>query len=148
MEDFVKIFNNFLQKKNLKNTRSRQIILKEVFLHHGHFDAEELYDKLQKKRHNISRATVYRTLPILVESGLIQKSLRCLEKDYYEHIYGHPHHDHLICIKCGKIIEFTDQRIERLQEDVCKKYNFKSMEHRLGIRGLCSKCNEGKKEKI
>lgn len=144
MENYKTIFERFLQKKKLKNTHARQVILKEVFLKHNHFDAEELYTNLRKKKYRISRATVYRTMPLLINAGLVQKSLRCLERDYYEHIYGHPHHDHMICIKCGKIIEFSDERIEKLQEDVCRKYKFNSIEHRLGIRGLCSKCNKKK----
>ena len=133
-------FNSYLKSKGLKFTPERKIILQEVFSLRKHFNADQLFEKLHKKNKQISRATVYRTLPLLVESGLIIETLRCQGKVSYEQIFGHKHHGHLVCIKCGRIIEFRDERIERLQEEVCKKHNFKPVEHRLGIRGYCSEC--------
>jgi len=87
-------------------------------------------------------ATVYRTIPLFVESGFIKEILQYQNTATYEHILGHKHHDHMLCVKCGKVIEFRDDRIEKLQDEVCKKYNFKSVEHRLGIRGYCRQCQK------
>lgn len=147
-------FTDYLKFKELKFTPQRQLILEEVFSIHSHFDVDQLYEKLRKKDKYLSRATIYRTLPLLVKSKLIKETLHCQGKTgrkssilapgkvSYEHIFGHDHHDHLLCIKCGKIIEFKEEKIEKLQDSVCKKYDFKPVEHRLGIRGYCRKCQE------
>jgi len=137
-------FKNFLKSKGLKFTPERKTILEGVFSLHKHFDTEELYEKLRKQGKHLSRATIYRTLPLLVESDLIRETLRCQERVSYEHTFGHTHHDHLLCIGCGKIIEFKEEKIERLQEAICKKYGFKTVEHRLGIKGYCRKCGKKK----
>lgn len=135
-------FKNFLKEKRLKFTPERRAILKGVFSLHRHFDVDELYDKLRKAGVNVSRASIYRTLPLLIQCGLIAQTFRCRDKASYEHIFGHEHHDHMLCMRCGKIIEFSDEKIEKLQEEVCKRYRFKSVEHKLGIRGYCRKCRD------
>ena len=134
------IFMNYLKRKGLKFTPEREAILEGAFSIHKHFDADELYEKLRKQKKHPSKASIYRTLPLLIESGLISESLRCRGRVSYELIFGHAHHDHLICIKCGKIIEFKEEGIERLQEEVCKKYGFEPIDHKLGIKGYCEKC--------
>jgi Fur family ferric uptake transcriptional regulator len=139
-------FRDYLKKKGLKFTPERELILKEVFSLHKHFDVEALFGILRKKDRTISRATIYRTLPLLIESGLIREALRCRDRVYYELIFGHPHHDHLLCIGCGKVIEFRNERLEKLQKEVCKKYGFKPIEHRLGIKGYCKKCQKKMRE--
>lgn len=133
-------FRNFLKKRQLKFTPERQAILRGIFSLHRHFDVDELYDKLRKDGQNICRATIYRTLPILVQGGFIAETFRCQDKISYEHVFGHEHHDHMLCIKCGKIIEFRNEKIEKLQKGICKQYSFRLVEHRLGIRGYCKKC--------
>ena len=133
-------FRDYLKERELKFTPERKIILKAVFSLHKHFDTEQLYEKLPRAKKSISRATIYRTLPLLVESDLIRETLRCQGRVSYEHIFGHPHHDHMICIKCGKVIEFREEKIEKLKEEICKRYGFEPVEYRLGIRGYCKKC--------
>ena len=134
-------FKGYLRDKGLKLTPERQKILQEMLSTHHHFDVEELFEKLRQRGERISRATIYRTLPLLIENNIIKEAQRCQDNVIkYEHICGHDHHDHLICIKCGKIYEFKDEQIEKLQEKICRKYKFKATEHRLGIRGYCQKC--------
>ena len=133
-------FKNFLKKKQLKFTPERQAVLKGIFSLHRHFDVDDVYDKLRKNGENICRATIYRTLPLLVESAFITETFRCQGRGNYEHIFGHEHHDHMLCIKCGKVIEFRNEKIKKLQEGICKRYGFKPVEHRLGIKGYCKKC--------
>jgi len=135
-------FRDHLKRKGLKFTPERELILKEVFSSHKHFDVEELFLRLRKKNKAISRATIYRTIPLLIESDLIREALRCRDRVYYEHIFGHPHHDHLVCIECGKIIEFKNEKLEKLQDVICKKYGFEPIEHRLGIKGYCGRCQK------
>ncbi len=139
-------FKSYLKSKELKFTPERQAILKEILFFHKHFNVDELYERLHRHTKNISRATIYRTLPLLIESGLVEETFHCQDKSSYEHIFGHKHHDHILCIECGKIIEFREEGIEKLQEMVCKKYDFHSIEHRLGIKGYCKECYEKYKD--
>lgn len=133
-------FKGSLRAKGLRFTPERRLILKEIFSFHRHFDVEELYQRLRDKNIHVSRATIYRTLPLLVENGLIKEAFRRQDRIRYEHIFGHGHHDHLLCIKCGRVMEFKEERIENLQKLICERYSFSPVEHRLGIRGYCRKC--------
>ena len=133
-------FKEYLKTRGLTFTTERRQILDAVFSIAGHFDVDQLYDELKKRGTRISRATIYRCIPLLIESGMIKEALRCQKNVRYEHVFGHEHHDHMVCLDCGRVIEFKDDRIEKLQDDVCRKYSFKSVDHRLGIRGYCKKC--------
>lgn len=133
-------FEEFLKLKELKYTSERKLILKVIFSFHKHFDVEELFEKLREQGNNVSRATIYRTIPLLIQSGLITETLHCQDKTSYENIFNKKHHDHLVCINCGKIIEFYNEKIEKLQEEVCRQHNFVPIEHRLGIKGYCEDC--------
>jgi len=139
MED--RIFKEFLEKKGLKFTKERVAILKEVFSNHGHFDLDDLLIKMRRKGVRVSKASIYRTLPLLLECGLVEQVERVDKHAHYEHTFGHGHHDHLICIKCGKVIALFSEKLERLQENLCKKENFRSVTHTLEIKGYCTKCN-------
>ncbi len=140
MKNYKNTFIEFLKTKELKFTPEREYILNAVFSIHRHFDVDKLYQLLKEQGKNVSYATIYRVIPLLIESRLIQESLRCMGKVNYEHIFGHKHHDHLVCINCGKVIEFNEEQIEKLQQEVCRKYGFKPVEHHLGIKGYCKKC--------
>lgn len=133
-------FEEFLKSKELKYTSERKSIVKAMFSFYKHFDVEELFEKLRKQGNNVSRATIYRTIPLLIQSGLITETFRCQDKISYENIFNKKHHDHLLCVKCGKIIEFYNEKIEKLQEEVCRQHNFVPIEHRLGIKGYCEDC--------
>ena len=136
----VNVFRNYLRTRGLRFTPERRVILEGIFSFSGHFDIEKLYDRLHRKAGEISLATIYRTLPHLIKSGLIKEVMRCQDRPQYERSFGYPHHDHLICVRCGKIFEFKDSGIEKLQDRVCRRYSFKPTEHRLGIRGYCRSC--------
>ena len=142
MEKQERIFEDFLKTKELKLTQPRKIILNTVFATHKHFNVDELYDQIRKKHKDVSRATIYRTIPLLVESGLIKQSLRCLAKDHYEHTYGHDRHLHLNCEKCGKIIEVESKEAENILNKLAKLHNFDIKEYNVGAKGLCKKCKK------
>ncbi len=142
MKKEKEIFKRYLIKKGLKFTPERELILKEVFSRHDHFDAEALFQVFRGRGEDVSRATIYRTLPLLVDSGLVQEAMRCGERVCYEHIYGHKSHGHMICIKCGKIIEFENKELEKIKKKMCGKYGFKPIEFRFGIRGYCKSCQK------
>ncbi len=106
-------FKEYLESNNLKYTAERQAILDRVFANHNHFEADELLVELRLSQQNISRATIYRTLALLVKSGLLKEVISGERHTHYEHVFGHEHHDHLVCDNCGKIIEFVNYKIER-----------------------------------
>jgi Fur family ferric uptake transcriptional regulator len=139
------IFQNFLGERGLKLTKERIAILKEVFSFHGHFEPEHLYLRMKEAGSKASRASVYRTLSLLVESGLVEKVTRTEKATVYEHTYGHRHHDHMICGACGRIIEFYSEKLESLQNELCASNGFDGVSHTLEIRGYCEKCRRKKK---
>lgn len=131
----------FLLEKNLRNSSKRHIILEAFLKEEGHVTAEELYKKVVKKNPSIGIATVYRTLKLFHEAGLARISKFGKGETHYEHNYMHQHHDHLICLKCGQIIEFANPEIEKIQERVAKKHKFNVTSHRLELFGRCSNCS-------
>jgi Fur family transcriptional regulator, ferric uptake regulator len=140
METPSDTFITHLRSKGLIFTQERRRILEAVFSLRKHFDFDDLYDMMKEHAARVSRATIYRTLPLLIESGLIREAFRGLAGAQYEHVYGHAHHDHMLCIRCGRYVEFNDERIEKAQEEVCNKFGFFPVDHKLGIRGYCRKC--------
>jgi len=134
------IFRRFLKSEGLRFTSEREIILNEAFSIHEHFEAEDLVFSIRRHGHRVSKATVYRTLALLVQCGLLREVIFGERHSHYEHVFGHKHHDHLICVNCGKIIEFSDETIERLQKSVCGQYRFELVRHRLEIMGTCEDC--------
>lgn len=135
-------FRSFLKENGLTFTSARNAILMGIIEAEGHFDADELLDSLKRKGERLSAATIYRTLPLFVKSGIIRETLRSRGRARYEQMWGHDHHDHLECVVCGRIIEFKDDELETLQNKVCGKYSFHPLEHRLGIRGVCASCRK------
>ena len=135
-----KLFKKYLGEKRLKLTKERLAVLNEVFSFHGHFGPEQLYFRIRNSGSKASRASVYRTLNLLVESGLVEKIIRTDRGNVYEHTYGHSHHDHLVCSLCGEIVEFYSESLEQIQKEVCRRNNFQGISHILEIRGVCEKC--------
>lgn len=133
-------FYAFLKSKGFKLTNGRKIILEKIFATHEHINAEDLFLLLRKRKENISRATVYRTLDLLVKSGLVQKISFGEKYAVYEHVLGHSHHDHLICIRCGTIKEFSDSSMIEKYKTIADANSFKPLAFRLQIFGYCSKC--------
>ena len=135
-----KKFKDYLKSNGLKYTPERQIILRQVFSNHDHFEADDLLVSVRQHSKRVSKATIYRTLSHLIKSGLLREAMFREKHLHYEHIYKHKHHEHLICMSCNKIIEFSSNKLENIQNDICNEYKFKSLSHRLQIFGYCSKC--------
>ena len=142
MKKHEKVFVDFLKQKGLKLTQPRKIILDAVFETHQHFNVDLLYDMIRKDHDDVSRATIYRTMPLLIEAGLIKQSLRCQAKDHYEHIFGHRNHLHLICMNCQKIIEIESIEIETELKKLAEEKGFKINEFNVGAKGLCKSCQK------
>ena len=134
------VFRKYLERRGLKLTAERQAVFDELFARHEHFEADELLVRLRTKHKKISRATIYRTLELLVDSGIVGR-VRIGETGYrYERLRAGEHHDHLICNECGRVLEFYEPRIESLQDEVCERYGFLPLSHSHQMRGICRQC--------
>ena len=133
-------FRDVLRHDGLKYTPQRVAVLEEIINDNGHRECEDIYLALRKKGTHISRATVYRTMDILVKNNFARKMELGDGRARYESKVDSPHHDHLICISCGKIIEFVNQDIEDLQEKIAKHYHFTLQKHIHQLFGVCKKC--------
>jgi Fur family ferric uptake transcriptional regulator len=140
MEPAEQVFRGYLSSKGLRLTGERKEILDEIMRTHTHFEVEDIFSSLRKKDSSVSRASIYRMLPLLLDSGIIRKTPCEVMKARYEHVLGHEHHDHMVCIKCGKTIEFKKERIEKLQQEAAREHHFRMLGHRLIISGLCKDC--------
>lgn len=139
--DIQKRFESFLKERELKLTNPRRLIFERAFATHEHFSAEELYAALKDEPGDkVSRASVYRTLALLLEGGFLEALDTGGSELKYEHVLGHEHHDHMLCLECGRIEEFQDERIEELQRENCKKRGFTLVSHDLRLRGYCKAC--------
>src|SRR5437016_13769257 len=105
-------FQDFLAHHGQKLTQERTSLVREIFSTHHHFEADELLLKMKQKSVKISRATIYRTLELLVKSGMVRRVHLGEDHYHYEHVKGDSHHDHLICTTCGSVIEFHDPALE------------------------------------
>lgn len=138
-----KIFTDFLARQGLKFTDQRRHILDAACKMPGHFSAEKLLEHSRSRDKTISKATVYRTLPLLKDSHLLEEHDFGNGRKSYERAYERRHHDHLICIKCGRIIEFENNMIERYQNEEADKLGFKLIYHSHKLFGFCKKCASG-----
>lgn len=138
----LKVFSEFLKTKGLKFTRPRRELLEKIFSMHDHFTADQLLDRLKTERVAASKATVYRTLAVMLECELLTSHDFGEGARYYEHTFGHEHHDHLFCLRCKRIVEFRDNRIESLQDQVALEAGFQIVSHSLKLYGLCAACSK------
>jgi Fur family ferric uptake transcriptional regulator len=135
------IFTGYLEKKELRKTNERYAILEQIYDFSGHFDVEELYVEMKNQDIRVSRATVYNTLDLLVECGLVSKHQFGQNQARYEKAHGSRQHDHLICTDCQKVIEFCDPRIHNIQKSVEELLKFKVLNHSLLLYGTCQDKN-------
>lgn len=146
MRGEIELFRSFVSKKGLRNTPEREEIIAEIFSDHNHFDVDELYIRLRRNGSKISKASIYRNIPLIMECGLIKDVWFEDGHMHYEHIYGHGPHCHLRCIKCGKVVEFVDRDLKDIETRIGKENDFQVIDHRLDLTGYCSKCRDKDKE--
>jgi Fur family ferric uptake transcriptional regulator len=143
MQTEKEIFHSHIKAKGLKYTTERKRILEAVLSMPSHFEVDELHMKMREQYNNkVSKATIYRTLPLMVESGILREVLFVDKHAHYEHTYRHKHHEHLICIKCEKIIEFVNPQLENLLIRVADTHQFQIQEHKLEMTGICKDCRK------
>ena len=133
-------FKDVLRKEGLKITPQRIAVLEEIIKDKGHRESEDVYMAIKTRKTHVSRATVYRTLDILVQNGFARKLNLGDGRARYEPKIDSPHHDHMICNNCGKIIEFVNHEIEKIQEEIAKHHQFKLQQHIHQLFGICKEC--------
>ena len=140
MPDQFKAIEDFMKSRGFKLTAPRKRVVKKLLSIKGHVAVDDLIEELRRDRTPVSKATVYRTLAIISQSGLIDGHDFDRGKRVYEPMVGRAHHDHMYCITCGKVIEFSEEAIERLQDMVVARHRFTPVYHSHKIFGYCSKC--------
>jgi len=140
-ETLLEQFKQLLRKNNLKFTKQREVILSTLYNHEGHFTPEEIYQIIKSENPDLNTgiATIYRTLSLLENANIATSISFGTQGKKYE-LGVKAHHDHIICTKCGKILEFFDESIEKKQEKIAKSLGFKMEDHIMKIFGICPEC--------
>ena len=142
IQEAVESFRAFLRTRDLPVTGQRAQVAEVLFAAGGHLSVDDVEQALRRRSLHIGKATIYRTLDLLVQSGMV------VERDFgegfhrYERVPGHPHHEHLICMRCGKVIEFSNEGLERAKARIADEYGFTHHHHRLEIYGVCRECQQ------
>jgi Fur family ferric uptake transcriptional regulator len=133
-------FERFLHLKDLRLTEARAAIVEAAMAREGHYPIDELIADLKARGIRGSKATVYRTLPLLAEAGILQPAIVVADSKSYETTFGREHHDHLLCGRCGKVIEFEFEAFEILQREVASKHGYRLESHYHELVGTCPDC--------
>lgn len=136
----LQVFRDYIRRRGLRQTPERETIIREIFRLHQHFDVDDLYLRLAHQDLKVSKASIYRTLPLLVDCGLIREVEYADGHWHYEHIYGHPHHCHLRCIKCGRLVEFEEPLLHDIERNLRDHYGYIIKDHVLTVHGYCPQC--------
>jgi Fur family ferric uptake transcriptional regulator len=141
-----KLFVQYLRENNLKVTQERLALLEEIFATNDHLDADELLARMKAKNRKVSRATVYRTLDLLVQCGLVRKSRLGREHYFYEKMEPGGGHHHMVCTASGKIIEFWDAELDDRLRRICQEHHFRPSFISIQIQGLSEEAQKVEQE--
>jgi len=137
LKEVEELFQSYLRKKGHRSTPERLKVLQEIYTSSEHLDADQIFLNLKQKGANISRATVYNTLDLLVECNLVSQNSFGHKHLHYERSYGYKTHHHIICEKCGRVLEFTSPEIDEELRQICEFYGFKLRRNNLQLFGEC-----------
>ncbi|MFW5876999.1 MAG: Fur family transcriptional regulator [Myxococcota bacterium] len=129
-----------MERRGLRSTAQRRLVTDVFFRSDGHLSIEDVLERVRRKDPKVGYATVYRTLKLLKESGLAYERHFGDGVSRYEVAHADEHHDHLICMECGKIVEFEDDRIEHLQDELARSHGFQLRRHKHELYGVCTDC--------
>ncbi len=138
--DALQLFRAYIKEKGMRYTPGRETIVAEIFSRRDHFDVEGLFLQLRKKKKRISRASIYRAIPLLIECGLIKEIFYDNGHLHYEPVYGYEQHCHLRCTRCGKVVDFSDEQVNDIQQRIKKRYDFVINALRFELLGHCPRC--------
>jgi Fur family ferric uptake transcriptional regulator len=136
----LRTFLDYLRRRNRRVTAERLAMFDEIFRQHGHIDADRLHAAMEGRGIKISRATVYRNLDLLVECDLVRRQRFGRQRYLYEHVHAGQQHDHLVCRRCGRLVEFVSPGIRALQREICRAHGFDPAEVTVQISSLCTRC--------
>ena len=139
------VLDDYLAQNGLKHSKQRESILQHFLDTSGHMTADDLYRVIHRKHPGIGRTTIYRALKVFVDAQLADAIELRDGLTRFEHKFRHAHHDHMICVECGTILEFVSQEIERLQDEIAEAYGFVIESHRHQMFGRCQKCTRSRK---
>lgn len=142
MKSELEIFREYIRQRGLRRTPERELILAEIFATHEHFDVDSLYLSLRQKGVKVSKASIYRALPLFIDCGLIREVDFADGHWHYEHIYGHEQHHHLRCLACGEVLEFEEPGLSCLGLRLLQEYGYTVVSHHLDVKGYCRACRE------
>jgi len=139
LDELEQRFKDFLYAQKGKVTNERLALLRTLYINDGHFSVDDLLEMMAQDKVPISRATVYRTLDLLVQSGLVKKLALEDQETRYGDTLSTGHHDHIVCIDCHKIIEFFNEDLEKLQDEILGSYHLKPVKHIHQLYGACTR---------
>ena len=145
--DELSIFRDFIKKKRLRHTSERNVILREIMAHKGHFDPDTIHLQLRQRNVKVSKASIYRTIPLLLECGLIREYFYRDGRVLYEHVFGQGHHCHMRCLECAEIVEYCLEDLKLVEEKLGRIYDYDVRGHRLEVYGYCPACRDRKNDR-
>jgi Fur family ferric uptake transcriptional regulator len=137
--------HTFMERKGLRSTEQRRLIIDTLFDSTEHVTIDRLLEQVRAIDPRVGYATVYRTLKLLTESGVVQEHHFGDGHTRYELVDEDAHHDHLICLECGTITEFEEPAVEALQDRIAQRHNFEVSAHKHELYGTCSDCQKKRK---
>ncbi len=140
--EHINRFKRALKQESLRLTSQRLVVLEDVLGSDAHRECDDIFFSLRDKGIPVSRATIYRTLDVLEKVGFVRKMDIGDGRARYESKLAQSHHDHMICMECGQIVEFVDREIERRQRRICKQHGFELLRHSHQLFGICAQCRE------
>ncbi|MGB2986030.1 MAG: transcriptional repressor [Phycisphaerae bacterium] len=140
-DELREAFRKYLKDHGIKHTSARHKILNAVLEIHEHFEAEQVLYLLRERGEKVGKATLYRTLPLLVDCGILKQVRFDVKQAHYEHAFGEAPHDHMVCRRCGRIVEFASDEVVELRTRIAQRHYFHAVSHRFQISGLCWECS-------